>query len=787
MNEMDSPPYQLSDGSEEFVSRKSLQRSRREDSSLDFAPIFDETEKEYGERDPLRRSQLAEVESQRIRSYFKKKQDMSDKVEGAKQFLRSNISIWVFVLVMVALLVTLRFTSSIWEELQWRGWLAVVLTIFMMVLLILEIWGPAFVFMIVQTLVLLIYYTWDVDYAVCSSCTLDTDSDTDLPMCEEITTSRAVAGFSNSGVLTVAILFVVAKGIELSSILKFFIKYVLRKPTNLLDAQVRLLIPVLFFSAFLNNTPIVAMMIPVIESWAVQCHIPASYLLMPLSFAAIMGGTCSLIGTSSNVIIAGLVDDDSTKPAGFEIGFFSMGYVGFPAACAGLIYIFIFSRLLLPGPKGEDEEMMGSQESLGKGRQLFTVPIMVTQESNLVKRTLKKGGLVDMSGVKVLKISTRSSGNVSLSTFERQDDQEPKPSGGFESVEDPPPDYVISAGDIIYFSGNWEAVQTVFALDGVVPATLKISEVVGKRYNRSVVHVVLSNRSEMVGMTISEADFLHNFNAAVVAVSRQDLPVLLDDLDDVILESGDVLVLETTIDFKHQFATSSQFALISEKRGGSLTPRRISFSMFFVVTLAVVMISLSAADVLNLLAGAFLVSTLYIIAGVLTWEQAKGAVNADVLFVIAAAFGLGNLLQDTCAANAIAESLLVIFEVGGEIGVLAGLYLTVALMSAVISNSATVTLMYPIAINFADCNNKVSVSYDAAVYVLMLAGSACFATPIGYQTNLMVMSPGNYSTKDFLKFGIPLTIVNMVVVCVMARFLWASDCPSNSDVVSDGT
>jgi len=317
----------------------------------------------------------------------------------------------------------------------------------------------------------------------------------------------------------------------------------------------------------------------------------------------------------------------------------------------------------------------------------------------------------------------------------------------------------------------------VFFLDGVVPNTMLISEVKGRRFDRCVVHVVLSVRSSMVGKTVTEAHFPVKFNAAVVAISRQDLPVLVDDLGDIVMEAGDVLVLEATTGFMTEFSHSNHFALVSEKRSGSLTPRRISFTMIMVALSVFLMIALSATGVLNLLAGAFLVAALYIILNVLSWDQAKGAVNVDVLFIIAAAFGLGNLMQDTCVANAIATSLLAVFSYGGQIGILVGLYFSVALMSSVISNSACVTLMYPIAINFSLCTNEVAISQHAAIFTLMMAGSAAFATPIGYQTNLMVMTPGKYVTSDFLKFGIPLTLLNMIVVCLLAWVIYPPQCP----------
>ena len=229
-----------------------------------------------------------------------------------------------------------------------------------------------------------------------------------------------------------------------------------------------------------------------------------------------------------------------------------------------------------------------------------------------------------------------------------------------------------------------------------------------------------------------------------------------------------------------KYALPRKIAYLSSARKFLFSSSYISSSLLLISSL-LFSLSYLLLDVLGLLVGASVVGCLYVLNGVLTWEQAKDAVKADVLLLIAAAFGLANALTNSGAANAIANSMLTLFEVAGSLGILMGLYLAVALMSAVISNSATVTLMYPIALGFA--TPETGLSQSACVYTLMLAGSACFATPIGYQTNLMVMGPGGYNTKDYLKFGLPLTLINMVVVCVIAwLYPWNDPDPQLEDI-----
>merc|ERR1711862_378085 len=194
--------------------------------------------------------------------------------------------------------------------------------------------------------------------------------------------------------------------------------------------------------------------------------------------------------------------------------------------------------------------------------------------------------------------------------------------------------------------------------------------------------------------------------------------------------------------------------------------------MVFVVSLATIMVLLSAFQLFDLLPGALLVSCLYVSFGILTWKQALSSVQGDTLLIIAAAFGLGNALQVSGAADVISQTLVSVFSLAGKIGVLFGLYASTALLSAVISNAATVTLMYPIAVGFA---YSAGISLKCVTYVLMLAASCSFSTPVGYQTNLMVMGPGGYTTLDFLKFGVPLTLLDMVISVFMAYWIWGDD------------
>eukprot|EP00211_Chloroparvula_japonica_P017470 CAMPEP_0119127206 /NCGR_PEP_ID=MMETSP1310-20130426/5845_1 /TAXON_ID=464262 /ORGANISM="Genus nov. species nov., Strain RCC2339" /LENGTH=267 /DNA_ID=CAMNT_0007117445 /DNA_START=131 /DNA_END=934 /DNA_ORIENTATION=+ len=251
-------------------------------------------------------------------------------------------------------------------------------------------------------------------------------------------------------------------------------------------------------------------------------------------------------------------------------------------------------------------------------------------------------------------------------------------------------------------------------------------------------------------------------------MSRQNLPILVDHIGDVIIQPGDVLVLEATDSFRKNYENSREFAVVVEMASGrSFTPRRKkSFSMAFVVVSTLLMIVLSAVGVIDIAIVSALVACLFVLYGVLTWEQALQSVKADVLLVIAAAFGLGNAMQETGLTDAISSSLLSVFEIAGPLGVLLGLFFTTALLSSVIANTAVCALLFPVALSFS--GESTGLSAQACLTVLMVASSTCFATAVGYQTNLMILTPGGYTNTDFLRFGLPLTLLVMIVSCVVA-------------------
>ena len=393
----------------------------------------------------------------------------------------------------------------------------------------------------------------------------------------------------------------------------------------------------------------------------------------------------------------------------------------------------------------------------------------------MVGKTAEEAGLMKLPGLTLFRIVRMDDNGLS----NLSDDIEESDIDVDEVVD---PDTILYAGDTLFFSGMLRHMYILYQLDGLVPATTQVSKILGARHDRIIVEVVLSPHASYLNKTVRMSNFRTRYNAVIIAANRYGVR-LTKKIGDITLKAGDTLLLEATTDFLKYHRGDSDFALVSEiLRGESTTPRRLSFSMILVVTLATVMVLLSAFQVFDLLPGALWVACLYILFKILTWQQALGSVQGDTLLIIAAAFGLGNALQESGAASVISNTLVSVFSVAGDIGVLIGLYASTALLSAVISNAATVTLMYPIAVGFA---YSAGISLKCVTFVLMLAASCSFSTPVGYQTNLMVMGPGGYTTLDFIKFGVPLTLLDMVVSVLMAYWIWGDDYQQSREYLYD--
>lgn len=542
--------------------------------------------------------------------------------------------------------------------------------------------------------------------------------------------SDAVAGFGNSGLLTVGVLFVVVEGLVRTGGMTLITRPLLGQPRSILTAQARLILPVAGLSAFLNNTPIVAMFMPVVHDLCKKTGISPSKLFLPLSYAAIFGGICTLIGTSTNLVVNGLVVSQAKMPS---LGMFDITWIGLPCALAGLTYLLLFNRWLLPDRK--------PPISFSDDPRQYTVEMIVQPSGPLVGQTIEQAGLRHLPGLYLAEIERNGQILPAVGPQER-----------------------LFTGDRLVFVGIIESVVDLRKMRGITPATNQMFKLDSPRTQRSLIEAVVSDRCPLIGKSIREGRFRTHYNAAVIAAARSGKRINAK-IGDVVLRSGDTLLLEAHASFAEEQRNSADFFLVSRIENSS-PPRHERAWVALLILLAMVVVV--TVEWLDMLTAAMIAGGLMILTRCCTGPEARRSVDWSVLIVIGAALGLGQALETSGAANTIAQNLIR-FAGGNPWIVLLVVCFVTTLFTEMITNNAAAVLVFPIALSSAQ---SLGVNFMPFIMAIMVGASASFSTPIGYQTNLMVYGPGGYRFTDYLRIGIPLNLLIMAISVTLTPLIW---------------
>jgi di/tricarboxylate transporter len=545
-----------------------------------------------------------------------------------------------------------------------------------------------------------------------------------------LTPAQALAGFANEGMVTVGVLYVVVTGIRETGGIGWIVHKVLGQPRSLGHAQLKMMVPTALMSAFLNNTPVVAMFIPAVKDWAKRHRLSVSSLMIPLSYAAIIGGTCTLIGTSTNLVVNGLL---LSETGGTGLGMFDIARVGVPALLVVLLYVVLASKWLLPERQPVISQFDNARE--------YTVQMSVEANSPLVGNTITEAGLRQLPGLYLIEVERH--GRV---------------------IPAVPPEERLEADDRLLFAGVVESIVDLHKIRGLRPATDQVLKIDTPRDERRLIEAVVSNTCPVVGKSIRQGRFRDVYNAAIVGVARNGQRIK-QKIGDIVLRPGDTLLLVTRPSFAEQQRNSRDFFLVSLVE--DTEPMRHDKALAATLIL-LGMVLLAASGLLSMLQAAMLAAGLMIVTRCTRGRIARRAVDWQVLVVIGASFGIGTALQATGAAQTIAASLIALTG-DTPVYALASIYLTTAVFSAVITNNVAAVVMFPIALAAAD---TLQVSFTPFAISIMMAASASFATPIGYQTNLMVYGVGGYRFNDYLRIGVPLTALVGLVTVLLAPLWW---------------
>jgi di/tricarboxylate transporter len=541
----------------------------------------------------------------------------------------------------------------------------------------------------------------------------------------------AFAGLASPSIITIALLLVVSQGVIETGLIQWIGPALFGRAKSPLVAQVRLMLPVAAISAFINNTPLVAMCIPVVQDFAKRTKIAPGKLFIPLAYAATLGGVCSLIGTSTNLV----VNEMWTRSGQETFHLFDIAPVGVPVAIVGIAYIIIAGRWLLPET--------GKVELASTDPRSYTVE-MVVAGAPIAGKSVEAANLRGLEGLYLAEVAR-----------------------GDEIIAPVEPTTLLQANDRLFFVGDVAAVVQLQKLRGLAPATNQVEKLGRDRFRRFLVEAVVSDASPLLGKTLRESRFRNVYGAVVIAISRNGARIENVKLGTVTLKEGDVLLLETKEAFMNAYGSSREFLLV-RRIEDSEPVRHERAPIAGMILLGVILTATFQPFGFEMFHAALLGAGLMIATRCCTGAQARRALNVRMIFVIAGSIALGLALEKSGTAAYFAGQL-VAWSQGNILATIACLYFATFVLTELLSNATAAALVFPIAMQAATAESG---GFDPkyAAIIVMIGASASFATPIGYQTNLMVQGPGGYRFSDYMKIGIPLGLVTGVVAVAAIWF-----------------
>ncbi len=566
-----------------------------------------------------------------------------------------------------------------------------------------------------------------------------------------ISPDELAAGFSNRGVLTVGMLFLLSEGVRRSGALDLFVSKVFPSRSSKSRPKVlaRILPAVAAISAFLNNTAIVVIFAPIIKRWGEKVGISPKKLLIPLSYATIMGGLCSLIGTSTNLVVHGMMIESGYE--GFTM--FELGKIGLVITVVGVIYLIFLGDKLLPGENKECAECGSDTPPFADKEYIYEV--VIPEASPFIGEEVVSS---QIKGIPMFRVCCIKRGRNSINPDRKS--------------------CSIQAHDTLLLAGRSDYIDIILSTKGIDLPSMQGTHMreFAKRATTQV-EVVLSNRCPGVGKSIKEFSFFNHYHAVVLAIHRNG-KVVTSGVSSHILQNGDTLILMTDGTFTKTWSESSAFYLIAEtgdipappsgtKRwigisllllmlsgavlGKTLIPMRIGgeYDMFYFVSFAVVIMS---------------------IMGLFPAKRYTKFIGWDILIAIASAFAISKAMINTGVSDGIASIIIDSTQHSGAIGAMVLLYLFTMILTELITNSAAVALAFPVAIALSEI---LGVNPMPLFVAICVAASSSFASPIGYQTNLIVQGVGGYRARDFLKVGLPLNLIIMIISLLLIPLIWS--------------
>lgn len=547
-----------------------------------------------------------------------------------------------------------------------------------------------------------------------------------------ISAEEMMATVSNEGVLTLALLFIVTSVIEKTKVPEKILFRILSSSKSEKGVLLRLTAPLLGFSAFFNNTPLVVMMTTAIQSWCNDRDLHASKFLLPISYLTIFGGMFTIIGTSTNLIVHGWL-----LGKGFEgFSFFALAPYVVLGITLGVIYLVIFAPKILP----ENDTAISNRYEDGRK---FLYEAVVGEKCRLIGKTVTSDDFKKLNDLYLLKIIR---GKRTISPIRLHDK--------------------IQVDDILIFTGSLESLESLEQFNNL---SIRTDEEVSMNSLQSedakLIEGVVSHNSTLLHHKIKYSDFRGKYDASIVSVHRKNENID-KNIGEIRLKPGDVLLLLAGKDFEVNAYNNNDFYALTEIQSSKILDSKQSI---LAISTFVAMICSVAFGFLSMFTAVLFCIGLFILFDLFDSSQIKKSVPFQVLLLIVSSLGIGKVIESSGVASMIANVMInLVAENFGTIALMASVYLITNLLTEVITNTAAAVIVLPISLEVATYLN---IEPSAIAVIIAVAASASFSTPIGYQTNLIVYGPGGYKFTDYLKLGLPLNTIFMVTVIFSAYIL----------------
>jgi len=533
-----------------------------------------------------------------------------------------------------------------------------------------------------------------------------------------------LAGLANQQVIVIIMLLALGEVIRRTSVIEIVFSFLFKRAKSYNVFILQLMLLVAIFSIFLNNTPIVAVMLPFVIAWGKQHKVSVSLLLIPLSFAAILGGTSSLIGTSTNLIVNGMVMDQNIIPNLPQIGLFDFAPVGLTMTVIGILYFLIFGKKLLR------ERHAVKTDNIVEQDKMYYLEAEVRLGSKLINQTIEESNLEEKKGIKLIEIKRNNA-----------------------IFKNPEKNFKLELGDKLYFTGISSEIAEIS--EDISGLSFPQVGLLHKQSQKEITEIVISYNSSLINKSINEIRFRSRFDSAPIAIYRNG-ESFYGNISDIKLKAGDLILLLSGKNFPRLSSETNDIYILSKVREMIKYPGWKVGILFGGLAAAITISAIGYASLFILLA---LLMAVLVIIGMISPKDIHKRIDFNLYMIIALSLSLGTAVMKTGTANYIANFFDTIVPFG-PIGLMIAIYFITAILAAYITNQGAIAIIFPIALTLA-----LKHGFDPKPFILIVAYAAAanFMTPVGYQTNIMVYGPGNYSFKDFFKVGFPLTIIYMFV------------------------